>query len=72
MTFLRIGLVLALAVAAAIVANIVLLRIASGAHEPVGNLRPATFADTTPTKPTVPATPTPTLPDHDETEPDDD
>jgi hypothetical protein len=53
MTFLRIGFVLVIAVAAVIVANIVLLGIASGSQEPVGHLRPVPAAS--------PATPTATV-----------
>jgi hypothetical protein len=68
MTILRIGLVLALAVAAAIVANVALLGIASGAHEPVGKLRLSTVVASTPSQPapaptaTTTPSPTPTAP----------
>ena len=40
MTLLRVGLVLAAAVAAAVVANVVLLGVATGSSERVGNLSP--------------------------------
>lgn len=40
MTILRVGLVLAVAVAAAVVANVVLLGVATGSSERVGNLSP--------------------------------
>ena len=40
MTLLRVGLVLAVAVAAAVVANVVLLGVATGSGERVGNLSP--------------------------------
>jgi hypothetical protein len=69
MTLLRVGLVLVIAVAAVIVANVILLGIASGSREPVGRLRPviATHPSaTTPaaTRPT-PTTPTPSAASHD-------
>jgi hypothetical protein len=40
MTALRIGLVLVLAIAATVVANVVLLGVATGSNEPVGKLNP--------------------------------
>ena len=40
MNLLRVGLVLAVAVAAAVVANVVLLGVATGSSEPVGKLSP--------------------------------
>jgi hypothetical protein len=72
MTFLRIGLVLALAVAAAIVANVVLLGIASGSNEPVGNLRFSTVVSSTPVAPPAPPATTPVSHDNGRAEPDDD
>jgi hypothetical protein len=68
MTAFRVGLVLVLAIAAAAVANFVLLGVATGSSEPVGKLSPraelvvpasppappATTPVTTPTKPVEP------------------
>jgi hypothetical protein len=73
MTLVRIGLILALAAAAAIVANLVLLGIASGAREPVGKLRFSTVLEsTTHPPPAPPSSTTPTPPGHDRGEADDD
>ena len=59
MSSLRIGLVLALAVAAAVVANLVLLGVATGSGEPVGRLspRPGPAATLRPPAPRTTATP---------------
>jgi hypothetical protein len=62
---LRIGLVLVLAVAAAVVANLVLLGVATGPNDPVGKLSPRAglillSATTTPAAPARPTPPTTT------------
>jgi hypothetical protein len=59
-TALRVGVVLVLAIAATVVANIVLLGVATGSSEPVGKLTPR--AELIPgTAPEPPALTTPTL-----------
>ena len=64
MSAFRIGLVLVLAVAAAVVANVVLLGVATGSNDPVGKLSPRAglirLPSTTPTMPTTTTTPTTT------------
>jgi hypothetical protein len=63
----RIGLVLVLAVAAAVVANVVLLNVATGSNDPVGKLSshaglvrlPATTSSPTPSTPSPVTTTTP-------------
>jgi hypothetical protein len=56
---LRIGVVLFLAVAAAVVANVVLLGVATGPNDPVGKLSPRAGLIRLPsTTPTAPATST--------------
>jgi hypothetical protein len=59
MTLVRVGLVLAVAVAAAVVANVVLLGVATGSSEKVGNLSPNAVIFSTPqaTRPAVPLPP---------------
>jgi hypothetical protein len=57
-TLLRVGLVLALAVAATVVANVVLLGVATGSSEPVGRLSPLA-ALTSPASPAVAPPPKP-------------
>lgn len=56
MNALKVGLVLVLAVAAAVVANLVLLGVATGSNDPVGKLSPRAGLVTSPTT-TVPSTP---------------
>lgn len=69
MNTLRIGLVLVLAVAAAVVANVVLLGVATGPSDPVGRLSPRAgmvqLPATTPTVPSKPPTSTTTTPSDD-------
>jgi hypothetical protein len=55
MTLVRIGLVQRWRSPPRFVANIVLLNIARGAHEPVGNLRLSTVVQSTPAQGPVPA-----------------
>ncbi len=63
MTAFRVGLVLVLAIAAAVVANVVLLGVATGSSEPVGKLTPRAALVITPvSRPPVQTTPTPTRP----------
>jgi hypothetical protein len=57
MTLLRVGLVLAAAVAAAAVANLVLLGVATGSGERVGNLSPNAAVISTPASAPVTTTP---------------
>lgn len=58
MTTFRIGVVLVLAVAAAVVANLILLGVATGPKDPVGNLSPRAGLIRLPTTtPTAPSTP---------------
>jgi hypothetical protein len=61
MTLLRVGLVLAAAVAAAVVANVVLLGVATGSSERVGNLSPRAEL-TAPARPVLPVLPVKTVP----------
>jgi hypothetical protein len=64
-TALRVGIVLVLAIAATVVANIVLLGVATGSSEPVGRLTPRAELIPVPTpapQPPVPTTPTQTQP----------
>jgi hypothetical protein len=61
MTLLRVGLVLAVAVAAAVVANVVLLGVATGSSEPVGKLSPNAVL-VAPASPALPAPTTPAQP----------
>lgn len=57
---IRVGLVLVLALAAAVAANIVLLGVANGPKDPVGRLSPRAGIVQLPAgSPTVPPTPTP-------------
>jgi hypothetical protein len=74
MTLVRIALALAVAVSAVIAANVVLLGIANGSREPVGNLRPAAVVHPTTTPPaaTVPAPAPPASQSHDAGESQDD
>jgi hypothetical protein len=61
MSLLRVGLVLVAAVAAAVVANVVLLGVATGSNERVGNLSPnaAIVTRVSPAASAVPAKPSP-------------
>ncbi len=70
MSTLRIGLVLVLAVVAAVVANVVLLNVATGPNDPVGKLSPRSGlvklpAPTTPTPSTTTSPETTTTPSDD-------
>jgi hypothetical protein len=62
-SILRVGLVILLALAAAVVANLVLLGVADGSNDPVGRLSPRaeliTLPAATTTAPAAPATTTP-------------
>ena len=64
MNAFRIGIVLVLAVAAAVVANVVLLGVATGPNDPVGKLSPRAglirLPSTTPTTPVTTSTDTTT------------
>ena len=72
MTLVRIGLILALAAAAAIAANVVLLGLASGAREPVGRLHFSTVLQSTTPSPAAPPSTTPKSSERDAAEADDD
>ena len=61
MTLLRVGLVLAAAGAAAVVANVVLLGVATGSSERVGNLSPRAEL-ISPAVPVLPVMPVMTVP----------
>jgi hypothetical protein len=61
-TLLRVGLVLALAVAATVVANIVLLGVATGSSEPVGRLSPLAALTSPASPPVAPPKPGPVVP----------
>lgn len=56
MTVLRVGLLLAAAVAATVIANVVLLGVATGSGDPVGRLSPRAAIVSPPTKPAPPQT----------------
>jgi hypothetical protein len=58
-TTLRIGTVLVLALAAAVVANLVLLGVANGPNDPVGRLSPRAELINLPKTTTTPAAPSP-------------
>jgi hypothetical protein len=72
MTLARVSLILALAAAAAIVTNVVLLNLASGAREPVGRLRFSTVRQSTTLRPAAPPPTTPISSAHDAREANDD
>lgn len=62
MTLLRAGLVLALAVVATVVANVVLLGVATGSGEQVGRLSPLAALTSPVAPPVSPAKPKPVVP----------
>ena len=71
MRIVRVGVVLVLALAAAVAANIVLLGVASGPKEPVGKLSPRAGLVEFPAS-TAPAAPAPTTSQSTTTSPSDD
>ena len=72
MNAVRLAIVLALTVAAAVAANVALLSLSSGSREPVGKLLPVASQAGTPTTPSTPVrSPSPPLSHGDEGEEDD-